>query len=80
MAVLGMTLSSENKGAGPAALYSQPRRHLSYEMGGWEGGPSAKDQRDSCCVKHSLISLMSGPRPPTNHSDKSQERTLSGCG
>lgn len=46
----------------------------------WEGGvSSAKDQRDSCCVKHSLISLMSGPRPPTNHSDKSQECTLSGC-
>lgn len=38
MAVLGMTLSSENKRAGPAALYSQPRGHLSYEMGGWEGG------------------------------------------
>lgn len=40
MAVLRMALSSENKGAGPAALYSQPHRHLSYEMGG--GPPRLK--------------------------------------
>lgn len=38
--MLRMSLSLENKRAGSAALYSQPRRHLSYEMGG--GGPRLK--------------------------------------
>lgn len=54
-------LSSENEGDGQDDLCSHPCRRLSYEMGG--GSCLAEDQRASCCVKHSLISLMSSPRP-----------------